>query len=38
MCEGMLEFGDPSTVEHKLTEHEFKGAERAAAVQAGYVA
>ena len=38
MREGMLEFGDPSTVELKLTKHELKIAERAAAVQAGDVA
>ena len=36
--EDMLEFGDSSTVECKLTKHELKAAERAAAVQAGDVA
>ena len=35
MCEDMLEFGDPSTVEPKLTKHELKVAERAIAIQVG---
>ena len=33
-----LEFGDPDVPESKLTKHEVKVAERAAAVQAGDVA